>query len=200
MAAVTLPQLQELLAPLILGLAALDSKVSALDTKVTILDTKVTALDTKVAALDTKVTALDNKVTALDNKVTTLSAKVDRLEAARSNDAVRAANRLKSLTAPLVPLRFNAVGADWPGDIEQPETLLSLAVSGAESVPGGTTRSGWNRIKSRAFLRAAVEGYTDDGTDAEGELGAKSRTVRLKVIEAIGGVYERVISTLHTLN
>ena len=67
-------------------------------------------------------------------------------------------------------------------------------------MPGGTARSGWNRIKSRAFLRAAVEGYTDDGTDAEGELGAKSRTVRLKVIEAIGGVYERVISTVHTLN
>ena len=192
--AVTLSQLQAALAPLFDKITALDAK---LDAKVSALDDKITALDAK---LDAKVSALDGKITALDAKVTALSAMVGRLEAARVNDAVRAANRLKALTVALVPLRFDSEGAAWPDDVDQPPTFLSLAVSGAESMPGGAGRTPWNRMKSRRFLNAAVSGYLDDGTDNEGEAGTKSRTLRLKVIEAVGGIYERVIGNTHVLN
>ena len=158
------------------------------------------ALDAKVASLDAKVVSLDDKVASLDAKFDVMSGKVNCLEAARANDAVRTANRLKALTASLVPLRFDATGAAWPAAVEQPPTFLALAVSGAESVPGSSVRTAWNRHKSRRFLSTAVAGYDDDGTDAEGEAGAKSRTLRLKVIEVVGGIYERIIGTVHTIN
>ena len=153
-----------------------------------------------LAALDARVAALDARVESVDAKLDTLSAKVDRLEAARANDAVRMANRLKALTAALTPLRFDAAGAEWPAAIEQPPTFLALAVSGAETLPGGVGRAPWKRHKSREFLRAAVAGYEDDVSDAEGEAGPRSRTLRLKVIEVVGGIYERVIGTAYTLN
>jgi hypothetical protein len=40
----------------------------------------------------------------------------------------------------------------------------------------------WNRVMSRAFLHAAVEGYAEDASDGEGGPGAKARTMRIKVI------------------
>ena len=101
---------------------------------------------------------------------------------------------------PLVALPFNFAGTPWPPEVDQPPNFLSLAVAGNETVPGGVGRPSWNRKMSRAFLQAAVEGYADDGSDNEGEFGSKSRTLRLKVIEVVGGVFERVIGTVHTLN
>ena len=78
-------------------------------------------------------------------------------------------------------------GDAWPVGVAQPGTMLDLAVAGNESKPGLATRSEWNRELSRAFLRTAVEGYAEDASDGEGELGAKARTMRIKVIQAMGG-------------
>ena len=130
-----------------------------------------------------------------------MDVRMRRMEALAINDATRRANGLKSLTVPLLPLRFNHSGSPWPADVAQPARLGDLAVSGSESVPGTSARSEWNCAKSRAFLANAVAGYDgESGSDGEGELGSKSRTTRLKVIEAMGASYERVIGTVYKLN
>lgn len=128
-----------------------------------------------------------------------MDAHMRRMEALAANDATRRANGLKSLTAPLLPLRFDHSGNPWPADVAQPARLSVLAVSGSENVPGSRERSDWNRVKSRAFLAMAVEGYDSD-TDGEDENGPKSRTARLKVIGALGASFERVIRTVYALN
>jgi hypothetical protein len=54
----------------------------------------------------------------------------------------------------------------------------------------------WKRNLSRAFLRTSVVGYKVDGSGAGKEL----RTMRLKVIVVIGGVFERTMSSVHSLS
>jgi len=157
----------------------------------------VGALDARVGALDARVGALDARVGALDARVARVETGVQALAAAHANDAVCLANALKACEAPLKALRFDCAGRPWPADVEQPATLLDLAVSGSESKPGTSTRANWNVARSRAFLRAAVDGYETDGTDGEGEIGAKARTARFKVIQAVGGDVAAVAATTY---
>ena len=155
-----------------------------------------TDLKTSIAeAIAPVLTRLDRIETRLDR----IETRLDRAEAKGANDAVRMANGLKSLTAPLTQLLFNHSGGAWPADVAQPSCLLELAVSGAESMPGTHTRPDWNRAKSRVFLATAVAGYESDSSEGEGESGHKSRTARLKVIEVMGGSFERVIGSVYKL-
>jgi hypothetical protein len=147
--------------------------------------------------LDARVDSLDERVAKLDARVARVETSVQSLAAARANDVSRLANALKACEAPLVPLRFRCDGRPWPSDVEQPATLLDLAVSGAEAKPGTSTRANWNKERSRAFLQVAVDGYATDGSDAEGEIGAKARTARVKVIQAMGGDVAAVLATTY---
>ena len=92
------------------------------------------AVEAALAPLLAVLESLGAKVDAANAKVNALGAKVAALEAARANDSVRVLNRLTSLTARLVPLRFDCAGAPWPADVEQPPTFESLATFAA---PGG---------------------------------------------------------------
>ena len=147
--------------------------------------------------LDMRVDNLETSVQALDARVDNLETSVQTLAAARANEVTRLANALKTCGAPLVPLRFGCDGRKWPIGIEQPTTLLDLAVSGAECKPGTSVRANWNKDRSRAFLHVAVDGYATDGSDAEGEAGAKARTARVKVIQAMGGDVAAVLATTY---
>ena len=159
----------------------------------------ISALDTKVSALDTKVTALDTKVTALDtnfsSRLESIEAKVRALLAANANEQVRIINCMKANVAALQPFKFDRDGNDWPERVMQPPTLLDLAVAGNENKPGLDKKPNWNKARGQAFLQAAILGYTDDGSDGEGEVGDKARTVRVKVINAVGGNVTNVFAT-----
>ena len=50
-------------------------------------------------------------------------------------------------------------------------------------------------MEQGTWLQAAILGYTDDGSDGEGEVGDKARTVRVKVINAVGGNVTNVFAT-----
>ena len=192
---------------------ALDAKVQALDTKVTALDLKTTALNDKMTALDEKVTALDVKVTAqgarlegvessvrmLESSVRMLDSSVRVLNAASANERVRVNNSMKANAVALQPFLFDREGNLWPSAVRQPPTLLDLAVAGTENKPGTTVKPAWNKLSSRAFLKSAVVGYEDDGTDGEGEVGAMARTARIKVIQAVGGDVANVFATQYRL-
>jgi len=159
-------------------------------------------LDQLKAALEPIISRLDRLDTRVDSLATSFAAAEACACAERANLAVRAANALMSLTTPLVPFATDVHGAAWDPDVAQPPTLNDLAVSGSESIPGHTgaaSRSTWTRAKSRAFLKASVLGYADDVSDGEGEGGAKSRTLRMKVIEVVGGTFERVFNTVYSL-
>ena len=73
--------------------------------------------------------------------------------------------------------------------------IFNLAVAGNENKPGLDKRPNWNKARGQAFLQAAILGYTDDGSDGEGEVGDKARTVRVKVINAVGGNVTNVFAT-----
>ena len=162
----------------------------------TLTKTVVSNHDVVLARLD----ALDTRVGKIDERVERIETDVKVLAAARANEAVRLANTLKACDAPLKALRFDCVGQLWPTHVKQPATLLDLAVSGAETKPGTAMRADWNVARSRAFLRAAVDGYETDGTDGEGEIGAVARTARIKVIQAVGGDVVAVLATTYKLS
>ena len=182
---------------------SLDTKVGALDAKVGALDAKVGALDAKVGALDAKVGALDAKVGALDAKVAArldgIDSSVRVLLAAGANERVRLNNSMKANAVALQPFLFDREGNLWPSAVRQPPTLLDLAVAGNENKPGTSVKPAWNKLSSRAFLKSAVVGYEDDGTDGEGEVGAMARTARIKVIQAVGGDVANVFATQYRL-
>lgn len=140
------------------------------------------------------------RLDSIDARLDSIDAQLRTADAHRAVDRARTANGLKALRAELVPLPYDRNGRPWPRGVEQPRRMIDLAISGSEHVPGEAATSGWNRGKSKAFLSTAVDGYATDGTDGEGEAGAKSRTARLKVIDVLGGSYERVINSVYALN
>lgn len=117
---------------------------------------------------------------------------------ARENDGVRLANSLKATTSAVQRLLFDRRGERWNESVLQPKTFLDLAVSGAETKPGTTVRAEWNRKCSSAFLSAAVDGYASEGTDEDGETGTKSRTLRFRVIQVMGGDVSSVVASTYT--
>jgi hypothetical protein len=152
-----------------------------------------------IARFEARADRVDEHLARIDERLATLEASAKRVDAARANDAVRFSNRLRGLTTPLTPLPFDCMGNVWPATVAQPEAIIHLAVSGAETMPGLAVRPSWNRVKSREFLHTAVAGYADDGVETDSEESNKARAVRLKAIEAIGGVYERVIGSTYKL-
>lgn len=149
------------------------------------------------ASVATLTTTVATNHAAVISRLDALEASVQQLLGARANDAARLANALKACDAPLKPLPRGCDGRPWPAEVAQPATLLDLAVSGAEAKPGTSVRADWNNTRSRAFLRVAVDGYATDGTDSEGEIGAKARTARVKVIQAMGGDAAAVLATTY---
>jgi len=174
------------------GIRELKLQFSSLDAKVGALDAKVGALDAKVGALDAKVGALDAKVTA---RLDGIDSSVLVLLAAGANERVRLNNSLKANAVALQPFAFDREGKPWPSAVKQPQTLLDLAVAGNENKPGTSVKPAWNKASSQAFLKTAVVGYDDEGTDGEGEVGAMARTARIKVIQAVGGDVANVFAT-----
>jgi hypothetical protein len=194
--AVTIEQLTRALAD---ALAPIHAALAALKGDVVELKGDVAALKGDVVALKGDVAALKGDVAALKGGVVAIEARLAAADAMRANDTARLSNKLRALTSPLAPLPFTHDGAPWPIAVAQPPSLLHLSVSGAETMPGTAFRPTWNRAMSRAFLHAAVAGYTEDGEESEREESNKARVVRLKVIEAVGGVYERVIGAVYVL-
>ena len=142
------------------------------------------------------------RLDGMDARLVSIHTSTSLSDKARKVDAVRLANGLKSLTAPLVRLPFTHNGLPWTDDLApQPARLLDLAVPGSEHVPGEHAPSGWSWAKSKAFLAKALEGYDEiSGSDGEGEAGVNARTARLKVIAVMGGNVERVIGATYSLN
>lgn len=181
------PLLTEFLAPLKDDLATMKGDISA--------------MKGDISAMKDDILTMKGDILTMKDDISSLRTAVVRADCARAVDSARLANRLKSLTARLVALPFDCNGELWPQTVDQPTRMIDLAISGSEHVPGERRVSGWNRLKSRAFLAKAVSGYdATSGSDGEGEEGSKARTARLKVIEAMGGSYERVIGSNNTLN
>ena len=135
----------------------------------------------------------------LDASVARLDASVGRLDAARANEDVRRNNSVRPVGAPLTPLPFTYEGLPWPADVDQPARMLDLAVSGAEQLPGGGGAPNWNRRKSRRFLANAVAPLGDE-TDGDDEGSTQSRTSRLRVVQLMGGSYERVTGAVFAMH
>ena len=169
-------------------MTALDEKVTALDEKVTVLDVKVTAQGGRLEGVESSVRMLESSVRMLDSSVRVLNA-------ASANDRMRVNNSMKANVALLQPFSNDRDGNPWPAAVRQPPTLLDLAVAGNENKPGLFEKPSWNKACSKAFLKAAVVGYDEEGTDGEGESGDKARTVRIKVIQAVGGNVASVFSS-----
>ena len=157
-------------------------------------------LSKRLDTIDSRLESIESRLGSVESRLGSVESRLLTADALRAVDRARAANRLKALRAELVPLPFDRDGRPWPPGVKQPRRMIDLAVSGGEHTPGESETSGWNRLKSEAFLSTAVDGYATDGTDGEGEAGAKSRAARLKVIEVMGGSYERVISSVYALN
>ena len=152
-------------------------------------------LSTRLGAVETRLGAVETRLGAVETRLGAVEQDVRVLRGEHKNGVARLKNSVKAHVAQLVPLPCDRDGNPWPVDVAQPITMLDLAVSGSESKPGLAVRPEWNRTQSRAFLRTAVEGYTDDASDGEGELGAKARTMRIKVIQAMGGNVASVFAT-----
>jgi len=131
----------------------------------------------------------------LESSVRMLESSVRVLSAAGANERVRLNNSMKATTSALQPFAFDRDGNPWPAAVKQPPTLLDLAVAGNENKPGLAEKPDWNKTSSKAFLKTAVVGYDEEGTDGEGEVGDKARTVRVKVIQAVGGNVASVFAT-----
>jgi hypothetical protein len=142
-------------------------------------------------------------IAAVSTRVDTLQASVGALQAASANQQVRFINSLKGNGDPLQPFPFDCFGRPWPADVEQPATLLDLAVAGTKMKPGRTEKSTWTSVKSKAFLETAVDGYaTTDGEgadtdDDDHENGNEARARRIKVILVVGGDVASVFATQH---
>ena len=132
------------------------------------------------------------RLDALEASVARLDASVARLDAARANEDVRRYNSVRPVGASLAALLFTHDGRPWPADVQQPARMLDLAVSGAEQLPGGGGgRPNWSRGLSRRFLASAMAPLGDD-TDGEDEGSAQSRTSRMRVVQLMGGSFERI--------
>ena len=127
--------------------------------------TAITAMGEKVTALDEKFTALDEKVTGLHNLQKIAAAKAINSQIGRSDRLVP------------VPCRDGEIP-----NVEFPETICHLLVSGNEQLPDGGNNT-WNIRKSFALL-AAFGDQSDNDTDRED--GPTSRRKRLKVAKVLG--------------
>ena len=187
------------------GMSALNARLDALDARFDKLDARLDTQDARFDTQDARFDQLDARLDTQDARLDALSSAVTELrdeanlQRTRQNAEQRLKNSLKSLTAPLEPLKFDASGVVWPPTVAQPAKLIDLAIGGSENVPGGHATSGWNKQKSRAFLTHALSGGYESDSDSEGENGDKARSLRMRVIECMGGRFERVVSTLHHL-
>jgi hypothetical protein len=159
------------------------------------LSDKVSAMDAKLTALDSKVNTVVERLDKIEGRLDKIEANVLALNAAGANERVRAINRVKANVAALEPFLFDCSGEAWPPGVKQPPTLLDLAVAGNENKPGLRNKPAWNKTSSIAFLKAAVAGFLEDASDGEGESGTMARTVRVKVIQAVGGDVASVFAT-----
>jgi hypothetical protein len=141
---------------------------------------------------------IDSHLKKIDSRLDEIATSVVKLEAAHSNENVRRYNSVRPVGASLAPLLFTYEGKAWPQDVQQPARMLDLAVSGAEQLPGGG-KPNWNRGMSRRFLAHAVAPLQDD-TDGEDEGSSQSRTSRLRVVQLMGGSFERVTGAVFALH
>lgn len=95
-------------------------------------------------------------------------------------------------------LPFAHDGTVWPAHVKQPERMLDLAVSGSEQLPGGG-KPNWNRGNSRRFLSTAMAPLGDD-SDGDDEGSIQSRTMRKRVVQLMGGSFERVTGAVFALH
>ena len=161
--------------------------IGALSDKVSAMDAKLTALDSKVNTVVERLDKVEGRLDKIEGRLDKIEANVLALNAAGANERVRAINRVKANAAALEPFLFDCSGEAWPPGVRQPPTLLDLAVAGNENKPGLRDKPAWNKTASVAFLKAAVAGFVEDASDGEGESGTMARTVRVKVIQAVGG-------------
>ena len=152
-------------------------------------------LSTRLGAVEMRLGAVETRLGAVETRLGAVEQDVRALRGEHKNNVARLKNGLNAHVAQLEHLPCDRAGDAWPVGVAQPGTMLDLAVAGNESKPGLATRSEWNHELSRAFLRTAVEGYAEDASDGEGELGAKARTMRIKVIQAMGGDVASVFPT-----
>jgi hypothetical protein len=180
-------------------LGAVESRLDAVESRLDAVESRLDAVESRLGAVESRLGAVESRLGAVESRLGAVEGRLDVLESAHGNDRVRLNNSLKASTAPLQPLPFDRDGNKWPGAVEQPPTMLDLAVAANEAKPGMAEKPAWNKARSKAFLKAAVAGYDAEGSDGEGEVGDKARTVRIMVIQAMGGSVPEVFSTLYKL-
>jgi hypothetical protein len=162
------------------------------------LDARMDKMDARLDKLDTRLDKLDARLDQLEATTASMGATVARLDAARANEDVRRFNSVRPVGAPLMALPFAYDGTPWPAHVQQPGRMLDLAVSGSEQLPGGG-KPNWNRGNSRRFLATAMAPLGDE-SDGEDEGSIKSRTSRLRVVQLMGGSFERVTGAVFAMH
>ncbi len=163
-----------------------------------ILKEALAPLLARMDKIEARMDKIDSHLDKIESRLDTIDTRLARLEAARANEDVRRLNSLRAVGAPLAPLPFTHEGAPWPQDVQQPARMLDLAVSGAEQLPGGD-RPNWSRGQSRRFLACAVA-PPDDDSDGEDEGTLQARTTRMRVMQLMGGSFERVSRAVLSLH
>lgn len=148
--------------------------------------------------IDARLDIIDARLESIETRLGTVDARLARLEASRANEDVRRSNSARPVGAPLTALPFAHDGSAWPADVAQPGRMLDLAVSGSEQLPGGG-KPNWNRNQSRRFLATAMAPQGDE-SDGEDEGSIQSRTSRLRVVQLMGGSFERVTGAVFALH
>ncbi len=118
----------------------------------------------------------------IETSVGELQSSVRVLRAANANDRVRFNNSLKANIAQL-HFAFDRDGNPWPADVEQPPTLLDLAVAGtmaklgSATSPTGTRRRARQGISQdgRGRLQVGVDGWREGESRTQVADGAVSR-------------------------
>ena len=172
--------------------------VSMADLAAALKEALAPMLKEALAPLVARLDKIDAKIANIDAKIAKIDATVAKLEAERCNESARRSNSVRPVGAPLVPLPYTYEGMPWPQDVQQPARMLDLAVSGAEQLPGGG-KPNWNRRMSRRFLIHAVAPLYDD-SDGDDEGSSQSRTSRLRVVQLMGGSFERVTGPVFALH
>lgn len=204
MAAITLSDLQAALAvafgPTNSRLDKIEGRLDKMDGRLDKIEGRLDKMDGRLDTIEGRLDTIEGRLDGLDKQVAEIAGGLTLLQAEGKNSAVRRSNSVKFLGANLTPLPYDHLGNPWPADVPQPARFLDLAVSGAEMLPGGG-KVNWNRRKSRAFLSCALEGQDAEESDGEGLEGStQSRTSRLRVIELMGGNFERITGAVYALH
>ena len=162
------------------------------------IDKALAPVMARLDKLDARLDKLDARLDTLDATVAGLGASVARLDASRANEEVRRYNSVRPVGAQLMALPFTHDGSAWPAHVQQPGRMLDLAVSGSEQLPGGG-KPNWNRLMSRRFLATAMAPLGDE-SDGDDEGSIQSRTSRLRVVQLMGGSFERVTGAVFALH